>query len=482
MAKNGKMRRFLVGLLVFSLILGYFPANVSAISHPVKTEFIKEEISVNTQSRTSGFLTNYTLTGDGASDMVAIALAQEGRTGSQFGYTEEWCADFVSDCAILAGQSSAVPQYGGVSGLYDRIINAGGTVTTSSPRAGDICFIDWNGGSSMGHVEIVYQVSGSSVYTIGGNSGSGSSLSTRCVKKHAPLSSGYIVKIVRPAYKGGTAPVGTYTVTFNANGGSCAESSRQVTSDTAIGTLPAATRDGYYLTGWATSNGTPVDASYPITSNITIYAQWSSDCADIGDNFYAKIIHKASGHGICNTNGNVELGQRGSLNNIWRFERRDNGSYEIISVVDDKRLDVQNNNTADESNVWVYEDNDSIAQRWYIRLTGSGYTFIAANSGKALDVYMGSSDSTIGTNVQLYNAHYGEAQTMYFEKIENPGLGINETENLSINHGGDRAYIQVQMPTTITLTLTKIHALYCMMPNGINWPATMTVVRIQTSA
>lgn len=159
-----------------------------------------------TQSRTSGFASGYTLSGNGAADMVSIALAQEGRTGSQFGYTEEWCADFVSDCAIIAGQSAAIPQYGGVEGLKTRIINAGGYITTSSPQPGDICFIDWNCNGGYGHVEIVYAVSGTTVSTIGGNSGSGSSLYTRCVKKHAPLSSGYITCIVRPNYSNNTIP------------------------------------------------------------------------------------------------------------------------------------------------------------------------------------------------------------------------------------------------------------------------------------
>ena len=200
MTKNSKFKRFITGVLAFSLVLGYSPVHALAADIPEEAGFIQEGNTVNTQSRTSGFLKNYTLTGDGASDMVAIALAQEGRKGSQFGYTEEWCANFISDCAILSGQTDAVPQYGGVPGLYERVIAAGGKVTTSSPKVGDLCFINWSGGSSMGHVEIVYQVSGSKVYTIGGNSGSGSSLSTRFVKKHAPLSSSYIVKIVRPAY------------------------------------------------------------------------------------------------------------------------------------------------------------------------------------------------------------------------------------------------------------------------------------------
>ncbi len=165
-----------------------------------------------TQSRTSGFASGYTITGSGATDMVSIALAQEGRTGSQFGYTEEWCADFVSDCAIIAGQSAAIPQYGGVEGLKNRIINAGGWVTTTSPKPGDICFIDWNKNGGYGHVEIVYDVSGTTVSTIGGNSGSGSSLYSRSVCKHPSLNAGYITCIVRPKYSGTSAPVTAPTV------------------------------------------------------------------------------------------------------------------------------------------------------------------------------------------------------------------------------------------------------------------------------
>ena len=48
------------------------------------------------QSCYNGFDRNYTLTGDPASDMVAIATRQIGRTQSQFGYTEGWCDNFVS--------------------------------------------------------------------------------------------------------------------------------------------------------------------------------------------------------------------------------------------------------------------------------------------------------------------------------------------------------------------------------------------------
>jgi hypothetical protein len=93
--KNCKFLLILFGLL--SLILSFQCSQFSAYA---------------TQSKKQNFSTNYTLTGNGGTDMVAIASAQIGKTGKQLGYTEDWCADFVSDCATLAGQSSAIPAHG----------------------------------------------------------------------------------------------------------------------------------------------------------------------------------------------------------------------------------------------------------------------------------------------------------------------------------------------------------------------------------
>ena len=154
-----------------------------------------------TQSRYYNFNTNYTLTGNGASDMVAIALAQVGMTGSQLGYSEQWCADFIGDCAILAGETAAIPLYGGVPGLRERIETAGGYyVSVSNAQPGDVCIIDWDGGGHNNHVELVYSANGSSISTVGGNSGDYSSLYTRRVVKHNPLNSGVITCIIRPNY------------------------------------------------------------------------------------------------------------------------------------------------------------------------------------------------------------------------------------------------------------------------------------------
>ncbi len=73
----------------------------------------------------------------------------------------------------------------------------------------------------------------------------------------------------------------SYTVTFNANGGSCSTTSKQVTYDSTYGDLPTATRTGYAFKGWftAASGGTQVTASskVAITAAQTLYAQWTAN-------------------------------------------------------------------------------------------------------------------------------------------------------------------------------------------------------------
>jgi len=74
----------------------------------------------------------------------------------------------------------------------------------------------------------------------------------------------------------------TYTVTFDANGGSAPSfSSKQVTYDTAYETLATVGNPGYTFAGWftAASGGTEVTAATIVTtaSNHTLYAQWTAN-------------------------------------------------------------------------------------------------------------------------------------------------------------------------------------------------------------
>ena len=175
-----------------------------------------------TQDRSSNFSKNYKLTGNNASDLVAVAQAQLGKTGKQLGYSEQWCADFTTDCARLAGISAIPYNYasrGGCIYLYKYMVNNCGASVVSSPQKGDIVFFDWSGNKSannLHHVAIVTGYSNNTIYLIGGNQGSESTLSARRVTQNSySINSRYIAKIVRPKYNNSTAtPVNTGTTYF----------------------------------------------------------------------------------------------------------------------------------------------------------------------------------------------------------------------------------------------------------------------------
>ena len=73
----------------------------------------------------------------------------------------------------------------------------------------------------------------------------------------------------------------TYTVTFNANGGTVSPATASVTYDAAYGTLPTPTYSGYRFAGWwtATSGGSLVTSSTTVSTaaNHTLYALWTED-------------------------------------------------------------------------------------------------------------------------------------------------------------------------------------------------------------
>lgn len=176
--------------VIFICVFAVMPINASA-----------------TQSRTENFSQNFYLNGSGSDDIVSVAAAQLGKTGSQLGYSEQWCADFVSDCAKLANQSSAIPASGYCPTLRNNIINAGGYyVNKNSAQKGDIVFYGNNGAD---HVEIVYTASNGNISTYGGNSGSGSSLYARSVRQH-PTQTQSIAYIVRPNYSAINKPTNVH--------------------------------------------------------------------------------------------------------------------------------------------------------------------------------------------------------------------------------------------------------------------------------
>lgn len=383
-----------------------------------------------TQSKSGNFNSNYTLTGVGATDIVNIALAQEGETGSQLGYTEQWCADFVSDCAKLAGQSSAVPANGGTTALKNAIINAGGSVTTSSPKAGDICFIDWGGDGGIDHVEIVYNVVSGKVYTIGGNSGHPSgtnNLYTRYVYKHAPLSSSYIVSIVRPNYS--TVHTHNYTVASYEPGCtydgvyhyycSCgAEYSKKYKDalghDFSTLSYCEDAHPHYKVYECSRRCGEKTKSSETSYNSSCIQCNPSAFCANLGDDFYGVILNTACWKPISKEgSNNITLETESGISaQKWRFQRQSDGAYVITSCYDGTTLEMTDGITTNDTQLSAKDGYwGGNYQQWYLIPQSDGLIFLSKHyPGEQWVMDLFENDTSDGNSITIQPRNNTDAQ------------------------------------------------------------------------
>lgn len=93
----------------------------------------------------------------------------------------------------------------------------------------------------------------------------------------------------------------------------------------------------------------------------------------------------------------------------WTLYRNADGSYKLINVNSALALDVAGSGTSDGTNVQVWTDLGNGAQKWnIIRNADGSYKLINVNSGKALDV--SSSGTADGTNVQIWTDNGTGAQ------------------------------------------------------------------------
>ncbi|MDD3302855.1 MAG: InlB B-repeat-containing protein, partial [Candidatus Gracilibacteria bacterium] len=82
--------------------------------------------------------------------------------------------------------------------------------------------------------------------------------------------------------------INSYTITFNANGGTTASPTiKTVNYNTAIGTLATTSRTGYTFAGWftASTGGSQITISTIVLGEATIYAQWIINTYTVSGNF-----------------------------------------------------------------------------------------------------------------------------------------------------------------------------------------------------
>lgn len=377
---------------------------------------------VSTQSRSWNF-TGYSLSGTASVDMANIAQAQNNKTQGQLGYTEAWCANFVSDCAKIAGQEKAIPFNGLVSSLYSAVLNAGG-YTVSYAEQGDLVFYKNPNTGGLMHVGIMLN----NTTAISGNYWL-YNYSQVCTHKYTSYYDEYGTKcqaiFVRPNYQSNTPAVnGTWltvnsstfiagsTVTFNLGANNANGYTIGIDKDgTRIITQGVGTNPSFVL-------NEPGNYSAYVTAGNSVSYQDSARVyfrvfrpENLGTDFYAVILNKNAWKPIGATDdNNVTIqSEQGISSQLWKFERQSDSTYEIKNTKTGYNLDVYCCLSANGTNIQVCGDNNSTAQHWYISSENGGYVFIpkcAINS--VMDLTGGS--TTDGSNIQLYEYNGTAAQ------------------------------------------------------------------------
>lgn len=136
----------------------------------------------------------------------------------------------------------------------------------------------------------------------------------------------------------------------------------------------------------------------------------------------------------------------------FRVKYNDDGTYTIIAIHSAKALDVQNGGTSVYTNVWQYDINGTINQKWIIQDVGNGYyNIISQANGLYVDISGGLSNND-GTNIQLFYDNGTDAQQFKFTPIniiDEDSYQIQSTINsrkvLDVSGGSQDNYANIQL-------------------------------------
>jgi uncharacterized repeat protein (TIGR02543 family) len=223
-----------------------------------------------------------------------------------------------------------------------------------------------------------------------------------------------------------TIPEFSYTVTFNANGGSVSPTTRTVAYNAAIGTLPTPTRSGYTFDGWytAASGGTQINASTKVTANVSYFAHWTT--TGFANNTLLTIspvlapsrVFDIPGASVANHahaqiyDANTTFAQR------FRLERVANTSYYVIrNIGSGKVLDVANAQAFNGAVVQQYTANGTNAQKWKLLVNADGSYTIVTALDETFAIDLPAAASSNGTKLQLYKVNGTAAQNFRLNTI-----------------------------------------------------------------
>ena len=391
---------------------------------------------------------DFTLTGDQAADVLAVAAAQLGLTGTQMNYSADWCAYFASWCGRTAGAdfppsgSSNTPRaitnwfvnnakgtfyyfrdanYTSLVEKNPKLKNLDLCVKSSrssfKPQPGDLIIYRWNSAASninWSHIGIVESFSGSKVNTIEGNvGGNGYAKNTvsRCTRKFSD--NGEVAGILRPNYTGSKAVL---TMKFNTNGGYVVSNDYATDANDAVcrinaGYATEVTANWDYDYGH--ENGLYNAATFGMVRDGYSFVGWCKNRDGSGIMYDQDLFYLSQT--IC---PELASGSKSvTLYAIWAendyLSTVPEGIYALAPQhAEDMRLDVNGASFEDNANLQLYQDSGSGAQRFRLTPQPDGtYIITNFNSDKVLDVENGSWISN--TNVRQMSLSGESAQKWY---------------------------------------------------------------------
>lgn len=164
------------------------------------------------------------------------------------------------------------------------------------------------------------------------------------------------------------------------------------------------------------------------------------ECPDLGTDFYAYIINTQAWKMLTNeSDNNIDIqSEIAQANQVWKFTRKDDGSYKIINCATSHALDSQGTSESG-ANVYTYEDSNNDPQSWYIYGESGAYYLRSKCTDCTMDVSGGSTED--GANVQMYTYNGSSAQKFQIWKLNSPS-------SVHVHGAAGSSYI----PTTIWWT------------------------------
>ena len=163
--------------------------------------------------------------------------------------------------------------------------------------------------------------------------------------------------------------------------------------------------------------------------------------ADLGNSFTAKIDYPAAGKSITIYDPNDVKLYQSTTNDAqkWNFVKQSDGSYEITNVKYEKCLDVYEGNSDSGSNVQIWTDNDTEAQRWFIYSVDGKYVLRPGCSTDCVLTIAGGGTAD-GTNAEISYYAADSSQMFNITKVESTGTSGETSGGTTGGNGYDRGY------------------------------------------